>query len=73
MTVRKFFARLWLDAVSDVWVDDGGWMKEKDIGAFDGQHWLVRSPRADGTVEEKCEGNCAALAAFLDSNGAPRR
>ncbi|MBS1151758.1 MAG: sulfatase [Myxococcaceae bacterium] len=50
-----------------------GVLKEKDIGAFDGQHWLVRSPRADGRVEEKCEGNCAALAAFLDSNGAPRR
>ncbi len=48
-----------------------GVMKEKDFGAFDGEHWLVRSPRADGTVSTKCDGNCAALAAFLDSNGAP--
>ncbi len=43
-------------------------MKEKDVGAFDGQHWLVRSPRADGTVRETCDGNCEALAAYLDAH-----
>ena len=49
-----------------------GVLKEKDVGAYDGQHWLVRSPRADGTVAQSCDGNCAALAAFLDSNGAQK-
>ena len=49
-----------------------GVLKEKDIGAYDGEHWLVRSPRADGTVAQSCDGNCAALAAFLDANGAPK-
>lgn len=48
-----------------------GVLKEKDVGAYDGTHWLVRSPRADGTVTQTCDGNCAALAAFLDSTGAP--
>ena len=43
-----------------------GVMREKDVGAFDGTHWLVRSPRADGTVAERCDGNCDALKAFLD-------
>lgn len=41
-------------------------LAEKDVGAFDGQHWLVKSPRADGTVEERCGGNCEALRSFLD-------
>lgn len=43
-----------------------GVMREKDVGAYDGTHWLVRSPRADGTIETKCDGNCEALAAFVD-------
>jgi arylsulfatase A-like enzyme len=42
-------------------------MREKDIGAYDGKGWLIRSPRADGTVETRCQGQCdAALSAFLD-------
>lgn len=45
-----------------------GVMKEKDFGAFDGQHWLVRSPRADGSMKETCDGNCEALAAYLDAH-----
>jgi arylsulfatase A-like enzyme len=40
---------------------------EKDTGAFDGRQWLVRSPRADGTVEERCPGDCGPLRAFLES------
>jgi hypothetical protein len=43
-----------------------GVMREKDFGAYDGTHWLVRSPQADGTLTEKCDGNCEALGAFVD-------
>ncbi len=43
-----------------------GVLKEKDFGAFDGEHWLRRAPLADGTVRETCEGNCQVLSAFLD-------
>ena len=39
---------------------------EKDIGAFDGTRWLVRSPRADGTILERCDDGCEHLRAFLD-------
>lgn len=40
---------------------------EKDIAAFDGAGWLIRSPNKDGTIKERCEGTCnAALGAFLD-------
>jgi len=41
-------------------------LREKDYGAFDGTHWLVRAPRKDGTVRERCDGNCEALAKFLE-------
>jgi arylsulfatase A-like enzyme len=38
---------------------------EKDFGAFDGEHWLVQSPRADGTVAEHCDGNCDTLRSWM--------
>ncbi|MBL8952926.1 MAG: sulfatase-like hydrolase/transferase [Myxococcaceae bacterium] len=41
-------------------------LREKDVGAFDGERWLVRSPLKDGTVRERCDGNCDALTKFLD-------
>lgn len=44
-----------------------GVLAEKDVGAFDGVHWLVRSPRADGTTVERCDANCEALTSFLDT------
>ncbi len=40
-------------------------LREKDVGAFDGTNWLVRAPLKDGTVRERCDGNCDALASFL--------
>jgi len=40
---------------------------EKDTGAFDGTHWLIRSPLKGGGVHESCDGNCEALRAFADS------
>lgn len=43
-----------------------GVLREKDFGAFDGEHWLVRAPLADGKMRETCAGNCEALSAFLD-------
>lgn len=43
-----------------------GVLAEKDVGAFDGQHWLVRAPLADGAVRERCDGNCDALRSFLE-------
>ena len=48
-------------------------LADKDVGAFDGQGWLVRSPLADGGTEERCEGTCGpGLSAFLDAEvGAP--
>lgn len=45
-------------------------LREKDVGAFDGQRWLVDRPQADGTVRRTCEGGCedtAALGAWLDT------
>jgi arylsulfatase A-like enzyme len=42
-------------------------MREKDVGAYDGRGWLIRSRRADGTMQTRCRGECApALAAWLD-------
>jgi len=42
-------------------------LREKDVGAFDGKVWLVRSPRQDGTVRERCEGpQCPELSRWLD-------
>ncbi|HEY8208635.1 MAG TPA: sulfatase-like hydrolase/transferase [Myxococcaceae bacterium] len=47
-------------------------LREKDVGAYDGEGWLVRSPRQDGTVRERCEGpHCAELSKWLDAT-APR-
>jgi arylsulfatase A-like enzyme len=44
-------------------------LREKDIGAFDGQSWVIRSPHKDGTVVESCRGDCAngSLSRWLDS------
>jgi arylsulfatase A-like enzyme len=45
-------------------------LREKDIGAFDGEGWLVRSPRRDGSVMEHCQGpHCPALSRWLDETG----
>lgn len=45
-------------------------LREKDIGAFDGEGWLVRSPRRDGSVMEHCQGpHCPALSRWLDATG----
>ncbi len=33
-------------------------MAEKDIGAFDGRSWIVRRRLKDGTVVQKCAGEC---------------
>ncbi|HZR11317.1 MAG TPA: sulfatase-like hydrolase/transferase [Myxococcales bacterium] len=42
-------------------------MREKDLGAYDGRGWLIRSRRADGTMQTRCRGECApGLAAWLD-------
>jgi arylsulfatase A-like enzyme len=44
-------------------------VREKDRGAFDGQRWLVDRPRADGSVQRSCVGDCAetaALSSWLD-------
>ena len=39
-------------------------LREKDIGAFDGETWLILSPRADGTVARFCRGACEAPGAL---------
>ncbi|MFL5318926.1 MAG: sulfatase-like hydrolase/transferase [Myxococcaceae bacterium] len=40
---------------------------EKDIGAFDGTGWIIRSPKKDGTIAEKCVGTCEpGLSEWLD-------
>ncbi len=43
-------------------------LQEKDLGAYDGKRWIVRSPRADGTIAERCIGTCPApgLVKWLD-------
>jgi arylsulfatase A-like enzyme len=33
-------------------------MAEKDVGAFDGRSWIIRRRLKDGTVVQKCEGEC---------------
>lgn len=49
-------------------------MAEKDVGAFDGAGWLIRSPRKDGTVEERCVGACApSLSSWLNAVREPDR
>lgn len=41
-------------------------LREKDVGAFDGRDWLVRSPRGDQSIQERCSGDrCEALRAWL--------
>jgi hypothetical protein len=47
-------------------------VREKDVGAFDGRSWLVRAPRASGGVAERCTGDCAALARWLEGGALPR-
>ncbi len=45
-------------------------VREKDRGAFDGQRWLVDRPRADGSVQRTCSGDCAetaVLSSWLDA------
>ncbi|HYH95182.1 sulfatase-like hydrolase/transferase [Hyalangium sp.] len=45
-------------------------VREKDRGAFDGQRWLVDRPRADGSVQRSCSGDCAetaVLSSWLDA------
>jgi arylsulfatase A-like enzyme len=45
-------------------------LREKDRGAFDGQRWLVDRPRADGSVQRSCAGDCsqtAELSVWLDA------
>ncbi len=42
-------------------------MQEKDVGAYDGQGWLIRSRRADGSLQTRCRGECSPeLAAWLE-------
>ncbi|HYV48887.1 MAG TPA: sulfatase-like hydrolase/transferase [Myxococcaceae bacterium] len=49
-------------------------LREKDIGAFDGEGWLVRSPQRDGSVMEHCQGpHCPALSRWLDETGPEAR
>jgi hypothetical protein len=38
-------------------------MLEKDFGAFDGQRWIIRSRRKDGSIVERCAGQCDGLLA----------
>ncbi|MDQ3264645.1 MAG: sulfatase-like hydrolase/transferase [Myxococcota bacterium] len=46
-------------------------LREKDTGAYDGRHWLIRSPQSDGTVQERCTGDCDRLRAFLATVSPP--
>ncbi len=47
-------------------------MLEKDVGAFDGEGWLIRSRRADGTVGERCRGRCSPdLSRWLSATARP--
>jgi len=42
-------------------------LREKDVGAFDGRGWLIRSRRADGSPVTRCRGECSAgLAEWFD-------
>jgi len=47
-------------------------LAEKDLGVFDGEHWLVRSPLVDGGVRTRCTGDCDGLGAWLDGLDAGR-
>lgn len=51
-------------------------LREKDVGAFDGVSWIIRSPRADGSVARVCRGVCGTpgaleLERWLDEVSAP--
>jgi sulfatase-like protein len=47
-------------------------LREKDVGAFDGRGWLIRSLRADGSVAMRCRGDCSPeLAGWLDRVARP--
>jgi arylsulfatase A-like enzyme len=43
-------------------------MREKDVGAFDGRSWIIRSRDRDGNVVKRCRGECNddGLARWLD-------
>ncbi len=47
-------------------------LREKDRGAFDGEHWLIQAPMHDGSTEERCTGNCDSLREFLQSVIGPK-
>ncbi|MBX7114351.1 MAG: sulfatase-like hydrolase/transferase [Myxococcaceae bacterium] len=47
-------------------------LREKDRGAFDGEHWLIEAPMHDGRTEERCTGNCDSLREFLHSVIGPK-
>jgi arylsulfatase A-like enzyme len=44
-------------------------LREKDIGAFDGRTWVIRSPRSDGTTRQSFVGDSPAeeLSSWLDT------
>ncbi len=45
-------------------------LAEKDVGAFDGETWIIRAPRKVGPPRQRCAGACEAdearLSAWLD-------
>ncbi|HZA15138.1 MAG TPA: sulfatase-like hydrolase/transferase [Myxococcaceae bacterium] len=43
-------------------------LREKDVGAFDGRNWIIRSPRSDGGTRESgaCTAEARALSTWLD-------
>jgi arylsulfatase A-like enzyme len=43
-------------------------IREKDVGAFDGRNWIIRSPRSDGTIREApaCTAETRLLARWLE-------
>lgn len=51
-----------------------GCLREKDVAAFDGKTWVIRSPRSDGTIQLQCRGQCeqaGTLTAWLDGVAGP--
>jgi len=45
---------------------------EKDLAAFDGKGWWVRTPMADGTMKEQCRGECSESLVSWFNQQAPR-
>jgi arylsulfatase A-like enzyme len=43
-------------------------LREKDMGTFDGRRWLIRSPRKDGSIAERCMGQCSLSASSEDGS-----